>query len=85
MKAIILSAGRGTRFENSGKTNHKSLLKISGSTIIERQLKILKELGGLWKVSDWWPHLRKHLGRNATNYFMYQWVSPDSPYPPAFL
>jgi choline kinase len=42
MKAIILSAGRGTRFENSGKTNHKSLLKISGSTIIERQLKILK-------------------------------------------
>ena len=45
MKAIILSAGRGTRFENSGKTNHKSLLKVGGSTIIERQLKILKELG----------------------------------------
>ena len=45
MKAIILSAGRGTRFENSGKTNHKSLLKVGGSTMIERQLKILKELG----------------------------------------
>ena len=45
MKAIILAAGRGTRFENSKKINHKSLLKINDSTIIERQLKILKELG----------------------------------------
>ena len=45
MKAIILAAGRGTRFENSEKINHKSLLKINDSTIIERQLKILKELG----------------------------------------
>ncbi|KFM20942.1 hypothetical protein AAA799B03_01461, partial [Marine Group I thaumarchaeote SCGC AAA799-B03] len=36
MKAIILAAGRGTRFENSKKINHKSLLKISDSTIIER-------------------------------------------------
>ena len=24
-----------------------------------------------WRVSDWWRHLRKHLGRNATNYFKY--------------
>ena len=24
-----------------------------------------------WRVSDWWRHLRKHLGRNETNYFMY--------------
>ena len=26
--------------------------------------------GWLWRVSDW-CHLRKHLGRNATNYFKY--------------
>ena len=26
---------------------------------------------GLWRVSDWWCHLRKHLGRNESNYFMY--------------
>ena len=25
----------------------------------------------VWRVSDWWSHLRKHLGRNATNYFKY--------------
>ena len=30
-------------------------------------------------VSDWWCHLRKHLGRNATNYFMYRWVGPLLP------
>ena len=30
--------------------------------------------GWLWRVSDWWRHLRKHLGINATNYFMYQWT-----------
>jgi len=24
-----------------------------------------------WWVSDLWRHLRKHLGTNATNYFMY--------------
>ncbi|SVB79663.1 uncharacterized protein METZ01_LOCUS232517 [marine metagenome] len=24
-----------------------------------------------WRVSDWWRHLRKHLGRNENNYFMY--------------
>ena len=24
-----------------------------------------------WRVSDFWRHLRKHLGRNASNYFKY--------------
>ena len=28
-------------------------------------------------VSDLWHHLRKHLGRNATNYFMYQLYLAD--------
>ncbi len=45
MKAIILAAGMGTRFGNLEKINHKTLSKIGGLTIIERQLKILKELG----------------------------------------
>ena len=27
--------------------------------------------GWLWRVSDWWRHLRKHLGINASNYFKY--------------
>ena len=27
-------------------------------------------------VSDLWHHLMKHLGTNATNYFMYLWVGP---------
>ena len=30
-------------------------------------------------------HLMEHLGLNETNYFMYQWVGPDSPYPPSLL
>ena len=25
-----------------------------------------KKQGGLWRVSDWWRHLRKHLGRNES-------------------
>ena len=33
-------------------------------------------------VSDWWCHLGKHLGRNASNYFMYQLAaSMRSPLP----
>ena len=35
-----------------------------------------------WSVSDWCRHLRKHLGTNATNYFMYQWVPQTLPTPP---
>ena len=30
----------------------------------------------LGRLSDWWRHLRKYLGTNATNYFMYQWAGP---------
>ena len=37
----------------------------------------LQECGDFtWKVPDWCRHLRKHLGINATNYFMYQWAGP---------
>ena len=38
-------------------------------------------LGGL---SDSWRHLSKHLGRNATNYFMYQWAG-DCVFPPPLI
>jgi hypothetical protein len=24
-----------------------------------------------WRVSDWWHYLMEHIGRNASNYFMY--------------
>ena len=41
------------------------------SILNEQNLRIL--LGGL---SDWCFHMRKHLGTNATNYFMYQWAGP---------
>ncbi|SVC51491.1 uncharacterized protein METZ01_LOCUS304345, partial [marine metagenome] len=33
-----------------------------------------KRIKFTWMMSDWWRFLRKHLGRNATNYFMYQWA-----------
>jgi len=32
---------------------------------------LFKGGGRLWRVSDWWRHLRKHLGRNAYDYFLY--------------
>ena len=32
-----------------------------------------------WRVSDWWCHLRKHLGRYGSNYFMYRRVGPVRP------
>ena len=41
------------------------------SILNEQNLRIL--LGGL---SDWCFHMRKHLGINASNYFMYQWAGP---------
>ena len=40
----------------------------------------LQECGDFtWKVPDWCRHLRKHLGINATNYFMYQWAGACLP------
>ena len=30
-------------------------------------------------VSDWWRHLRKHLGINALNHFMCQWMGSVTP------
>ena len=39
------------------------------SILNEQNLRIL--LGGL---SDWCFHMKKHLGINASNYFMYLWV-----------
>jgi len=42
MKAVILAAGRGTRLPEITKDKPKALIKISGKTIIERQIEILK-------------------------------------------
>ena len=44
-------------------------------------------------VSDWWRHLREHLGRNESNYFLYQSGGPvrspgglyAEPHPPSLL
>jgi len=30
-------------------------------------------------VSDWWHYLMEHIGRNATNYFLYQWGGTSEP------
>ena len=54
--------------------------KINFNRFVLQECGIL--LGGCLTVKNLWCHLRKHLGRNAINYFMYQWVPPDSPYPP---
>ncbi|MCS5545857.1 MAG: hypothetical protein NZ867_03520, partial [SAR324 cluster bacterium] len=47
---------------------------------------VLQECGDFtWRVSDCWCHLRKHLGINATNYFMYQWGGECAPHPSELL
>jgi len=35
--------------------------------------------GFTWVVSDLRCHLRMHLGRNASDYFMYQWAASCAP------
>ena len=42
MKAVILAAGRGTRLPEITKDKPKALIDISGKTILERQIEILK-------------------------------------------
>ena len=44
--------------------------------------KIYKKWDFTSGVSDWWCHLRKHIGRNVSNYFMYQWAVPIRSPPP---
>lgn len=46
MKAIIFNSGLGNRMGDFTKTNHKSMAVLkNGETILERQLRILTELG----------------------------------------
>lgn len=45
MKAIILSAGVGSRLSSLTKTTPKCLLRLKGCTILERQVKILSRCG----------------------------------------
>jgi len=45
MKAIILSAGIGSRMGKLTKDKPKCLLKINGKTIIKKQVESLKENG----------------------------------------
>ena len=54
-----------------------------GITNIYQNLGDLTRSGDFtWRVSDWWRHLRKHIGINEANYFMYRWVGPvGSPLP----
>jgi len=33
-----------------------------------------REEKGSGGLTDWWHHLKEHLGRIVTNYFIYQWV-----------
>jgi L-glutamine-phosphate cytidylyltransferase len=45
MKAIIISAGYGSRLENKTKDKPKGLLDINGRSIIERQISLFKKNG----------------------------------------
>lgn len=45
MRAILLAAGMGTRLRPITNNTPKSLIKINGEPLIERQIKFLKEIG----------------------------------------
>ncbi|MGL5901995.1 MAG: NTP transferase domain-containing protein [Cetobacterium sp.] len=45
MKAILLAAGMGTRLRPLTENTPKSLIKINGEPLLERQIKFLKEIG----------------------------------------
>lgn len=45
MRAIILAAGMGTRLRPITLTTPKSLIKVGGETLIERQIRFLQETG----------------------------------------
>ena len=54
---------------------------------------VLHKLCWFWREFDRWLHLRKHLGRNESNYFLYQSGGPvrspgglyAEPHPPSLL
>jgi choline kinase len=45
MQAIIMAAGYGRRLEQLTKGKPKSYLKVNGETLIERQLRLIREIG----------------------------------------
>ena len=45
LKAIILAGGRGSRLGKLTDSLPKVLMEINGTTIIERQIKILNKIG----------------------------------------
>lgn len=45
MKAIILAAGRGSRMSYMTKDNPKCLIKLNEKTLLERQIKAIKDVG----------------------------------------
>ena len=56
----------------------KKQLDGKANGIIESCQEIISELCSIqewgdftWRVSDWWHYLMEHIGRNASNYFLY--------------
>lgn len=45
MRAIILAAGKGTRLRPITNTTPKSLLRVSGKTILDMQIEALERIG----------------------------------------
>ena len=45
MRAIILAAGKGTRFGTLTENIPKAMLKLFGKTLIERQIEIYRNCG----------------------------------------
>ena len=45
MRGIILAAGKGSRLNGSGPETPKCLTKLGGTTLIEREIRVLREAG----------------------------------------
>ena len=64
------------RFRMNRKYCYQSATKFSMVYLWRRLLKSILQEWACGEVSDWCFHMRKHLGINASNYFMYQWAGP---------
>ena len=67
MKAIILAAGMGSRFGSLTKNNHKSLIKVGNSSILQRLISQLEKYG-VKDINIICGHQKKKIDKKFTDY-----------------
>ena len=72
MKEHVARLYRSLQYARIDPSIDKDQMLTISEDAIKRNEPLRQEYGDFTRrMSDWWCHLRKHLGTNATNYFMY--------------